>query len=79
MTDRSKGVLTEILDWFNETGKTPGDWWAPTDDRMSYGLDWRDDNGQRKFWLDLDKNGTVSIFWKRPDGTSETLVFDERS
>lgn len=79
MSERSKTVLTEILDWFTTNDKTPGDWWAPSDCRTSYGLDWRSEIGDRKFWLDLDKDGTITIYWKRPDGSHEIVKFDEKA
>lgn len=78
MSDRAKSIMTEIIDRFADgTYGGPGDEWAPDEDHASYGLDCRGKDGC-KFWLDLDKNGTITIFWKRPDGTHEVLHFDAR-
>lgn len=58
-------LLTEIVDHFAKTGENPGDWWAHCDDYTSYSLDHTSKDGT-KFWIDLDKDGTITLLWKSP-------------
>ncbi len=79
MGDAAKQVLAEVIDYFADNEESPGDWWAPSEDRTSLGLDWRASHEGRKFWIDLDKDGTVTIYWKRPGGESSVVRFCEQS
>jgi hypothetical protein len=63
MTDSAKALLTEIIDYFAICDDTPGDFWAHDEDRTSYCLDYRSSDGT-KFWIDLDKDGTITLLWK---------------
>jgi hypothetical protein len=67
-------VLAEIIDHFADGDENPGDHWCPDEHRTSYGLDYKGKDG-RKFWLDLDKDGTITVFWKRPSGDHSVVVF----
>ncbi|HYT41954.1 MAG TPA: hypothetical protein VEP90_06385 [Methylomirabilota bacterium] len=57
--------MTQIIDHFACAGESPGDWWAHDDDRTSYCLDHQSRDGT-KFWIDLDKDGTITLLWKPP-------------
>ncbi len=59
----AKTFLAEIIDHFANSEETPGDWWAPTEDHTSYCLDHKSKDGT-KFWIDLDKDGTITLVWK---------------
>jgi hypothetical protein len=56
-------LLTEIIDHFANAKESPGDWWAHDDEFSSYCLDHQARDGT-KFWLDLDKDGTITLLWK---------------
>lgn len=70
---RAQTLLSEIVDYFAIGHNNPGDHWCHDEDGTTFALDYKGKDG-RKFWLDLHKDGTVSIFWKRPDGTHEVLT-----
>lgn len=77
---RAAEFLTEIIDHFAHAKETPADWWAHDEAGESYCLDHLSRDGT-KFWLDLDKNGTITILWK-PANASDAKVMkfkaDER-
>ncbi|SEE51486.1 hypothetical protein [Bradyrhizobium lablabi] len=64
--------LTEIIDYFATAKETPGDWWAHPEDLSSYNLDHRGRDGS-KFWIDLEKDGTIMILWLPPGKTVPTI------
>lgn len=67
-------LLAEILDHFDAAESSPGDNWAFCDDRSSLGLDYRSPDGT-KFWLDINKDGTISIFWRPSGADGQSLTF----
>lgn len=68
-------VLGEILDHFVSNGTSPEDAWAFCDDYTSLGLDHRSPDGT-KFWLDLNRDGTIHVLWKAAETeVPQTLVF----
>ena len=75
MSNASK-VLGEILDHFKGFGISPDDAWAFDDECNSLCLDHRSLDGT-KFWIDLQRDGTIIILWK-PAGTErpEVLQFN---
>lgn len=73
----AKQMLNEALDHFQENNESPGGAWAFDDECQSLGLDYRS-RDKCKFWLDLDRDGTVTILWK-PVGADSPNVFKFRS
>jgi hypothetical protein len=63
-----QALLTEIIDYFATKDEGLGDMWAHPDDFSSYGLDYRNRDGTQ-LWIDLDKDGTITVLWKRPDNS----------
>ncbi len=68
----AKALLAEIIDHFASSEETPGDWWAPAEDHSSYNLQHDSKDGTR-FWIDLDKDGTITLVW-RPCGRESADV-----
>ncbi len=60
----ASAVLTEIIDYFAASNEGAGGEWAHPDDFSSYCLDFQGEDGT-KFWLDLEKDGTIHLMWKR--------------
>lgn len=73
--DDAKRVLNEVLDYFQETNTSPGGWWAFPDDCSSLCLDFQAEKDPTKFWLDLERDGTVRIIWKPEGGDLKSLTF----
>lgn len=65
-TNDASAVLTEIIDYFATSEEGAGGEWAHPDDFSSYCLDFQGRDGT-KFWLDLEKDGTIHLMWKRGD------------
>jgi hypothetical protein len=63
MAHDPSALLTEIIDHFTHAEEGPGDAWAHDDEFASYALDYRGKDGT-VFWLDMEKNGTISVTWK---------------
>lgn len=55
-------LIGEILDYFDRTGKDPGGWWAPPEDGSGLGLYYPGEDGS-SFTLDLERDGTIRLFW----------------
>ena len=70
----ARTLLTEIIDYFANCDEKPGDFWAHDDEFESYCLDHRSKDGT-KFWLDLEKDGTISIMWKPATAAKPTVMF----
>jgi hypothetical protein len=64
VTDLARTLLSDILDYFIENDVHPGDEWSFSDDQTTFGLDFWGKDGT-KFWLNLNRDGTIDIFWKR--------------
>lgn len=74
----ARADINEILDYFSRAEINPGSDWAFDEDQSSLGVDFRSSDGT-KFWLDINRDGTLSIFWKPADRPSgETLTFVRR-
>lgn len=58
-----KEIVIAVLDHMQANDLRPEDAWAFSDDYESLGLDHRSPDGS-KFWLDLDRDGTITILWK---------------
>lgn len=71
-----KDLLNEILDYFkdNERERPDRDWAFP-EDYSSYCFDHRSRNGT-KFWVDLERDGTIKIFWRKAGGQAEVAIFE---
>lgn len=65
-------LLTEIIDYFATAKESPGDFWAHPDDLSSYCLDHQARDGT-KFWIDLEKDGTIMVLWKPAGQTVPTI------
>lgn len=59
-------ALGEVIDHFAKTGTHPGDWWAPTEDGSELCLE-HEGHGV-KFWLDINRDGTIELLWKPSAG-----------
>ncbi len=59
----SSEFLSKIIDHFAESDDGPPGDWAHDTDCSSYALEHRGKDGTR-FWIDLDKDGTISVLWK---------------
>ena len=59
-------VLAQVLDHFKAGGFYPENEWCFNDDDSTLGLDHRSPDGT-KFWLDLNRDGSIEIYW-RPGG-----------
>lgn len=71
-------AMTAALEYFERTGRNPGDWWAFTDDQSEMCLEFNGNDGA-KFWLDLNKDGTIQLMWRAPDTTkAESINFVPR-
>ncbi len=70
----AKQIINEILDYFQSKDRDPGGDWAFPDDFSSLCLDYRDRH-ETKFWLDIERDGTIRIVWKPLDGELKSLVF----
>ena len=68
----AKRILGEILDHFKKNDLNPEDAWAF--DYSSLGLDHQSPDGT-KFWLDLDRDGTIMILWKPRGSKPQVLRF----
>jgi len=68
----AKALLTEIIDHFANSVDTPDSWWAHSDDGTAYCLD--HSSGSIKFWIDLDKDGTITLLWKRGTENEPTVM-----
>ncbi len=68
----SAALLSEIIDHFASSEETPGDWWAPAEDRSSYNLQHDSKDGTR-FCISLDKDGTITLVWK-PRGRKRSVM-----
>lgn len=73
MTEAVK-VLNEAMDYFEKTETDPGGEWAFCEDYSSLGLDFRSPNGDA-FWLDLERDGTILVMWKKADGEVNSVTF----
>ena len=71
LTLEAAAMLTEIIDHFANTEERPEDW-AHDDTGRSFCLDYRSKDGA-KFWLDLDKDGTITVLWK-PAGADAPVI-----
>jgi hypothetical protein len=65
-------ILGEILDHFLTNDLRPEDAWAFPDDGSSLCLDHQSPDGA-KFWLDLKRDGTITVLW-RPAGADKPRV-----
>lgn len=65
-------TLNDVLDHFQHQKIGPGEDWAFDDDFQTYALDYRSNDGA-KFWIDLARDGTVTLLWKAP-GSSTPVV-----
>jgi len=70
-------VLGEILDHFQKTERWPSDDWAFDDDYSSLCLDHQSRDGS-KFWLDIERDGTLRVMWKSAGGEVNSLTFVHR-
>ena len=76
---RAKKTLNEVLDFFAAHNTNPGDWWGFTDDGSEFCLDYRSPNGAR-FWLDLTREGVISLLWRAPGSTEhQSFAFEAAS
>lgn len=73
MADATK-ILNEALDYFEKTETDPGGGWAFCDDYSSMGLDFKSPAGD-KFWLDIERDGTILVMWKSAGGEVNSLTF----
>lgn len=74
MSHIARKAIGEIIDRFADGKETPGDAWAPSEDRTSFGLDYQGRDGC-KFWLDLDRDGTITLYWVPPSGERQIVKF----
>lgn len=73
-----RNILAEIVDHFAITDSKPGNDWAFDDDQTSIGLDHRSVDGS-KMWLDLNRDGTITIFWKKAgSGRGVSVTYAEK-
>jgi len=71
----AKRLLNEVLDHFDSNNIHPDDAWAFADDKSGMGLDHRSADGT-KFWLDIERDGTIRILWKpRGIGPPQVVTF----
>lgn len=73
MSERARQIIGEVLDHFRSPDRHLGDEWAFADDNSSMGLDHRSPDGT-KFWLDLNRDGTIVILWKPPGSAPQTVT-----
>ena len=73
MSDAAE-ILGEALDYFSSNDTDPGGEWAFCDDRSELGLDFRGKDGT-KFWLDIKRDGTISIYWRPAGMRGRTIEF----
>lgn len=66
-------MLSDALDHFRNGSISPGGDWTFSDDLESLCLDHRSPDGT-KFWIDLQRDGTIIILWK-PAGAERPEVF----
>ncbi len=66
-------IIGEILDHFAENDLRPSDDWAFPDDFSSLCLDHQSSDGT-KFWLDLERDGTISVLWKPAGAERPTIL-----
>lgn len=60
-------VLGKILDHFQQSDTRPGEDWAFDDEFSSLCLDYLSPHGA-KFWLDIERDGTIRIIWSPGNG-----------
>ncbi len=65
-------MLNEVLDHFARTRSHPGDDWAPSDDGDTLCLDYAKDGV--KFLIDLDRDGTITLLWKKTGTTTPKII-----
>lgn len=70
----AKLVLNEILDYFQSNDRNPGGDWAFPDDFSSLCLDYRDRH-DTKFWLDIERDGTIRLVWQPLGGEITSMTF----
>ena len=73
MSDAER-ILGEILDHFKKNDLKPEDAWAFPDDYSSLCLDHQSPDGT-KFWLDIERDGTIMILWKPKGSKPQVLTF----
>lgn len=71
----AKQVLNEALDYFQRENESPGEWWAFPDDGSSLCLDYESEKDGTKFWLDIERDGTIHIMWRPASGDVKSLSF----
>lgn len=59
---KSTKLLNDALDHFAKNDCYPGDWWAFTDDGSELCLEYAE--GDARFWIDLNRDGTVTLLWR---------------
>jgi hypothetical protein len=74
---KAQQIIGEILDHFAKNDLTPEDAWAFVDDYSALCLDHRSPDGT-KFWLDFERDGTISVLWK-PVGAKQPKVLRFRA
>ena len=70
-----KDLINEILDYFKDNEhERPDRDWAFQEDFSSYNYDYQSRKGT-KFWIDLERDGTIKVFWRVGD-KREVAVFE---
>jgi len=72
MTEAQK-LLGAILDHYQNNDTRPGEDWAFDDEFSSLCLDCLSPDGS-KFWLDIERDGTIRVLWSPGNGKDVTSL-----
>ena len=73
MNANATKVINEILDHFQNNGEKPSDNWDFDDEFSSMCLDHQSSDGA-KFWIDIERDGTIHILWKAAGADKPQVV-----